>query len=356
MVMIKIRRYLGVGLAVAVASSVAQADLSDWVNAVALGTPAKYTSTAIVVPSDVDIGVISPSPGLTYEFVINCTNAGLSSTLMGSRNTGVGTNSALKFEQYADTLSLGITDSGVADYTMAPNIPDQDSHVAFVVDPAAATTELFINGVSVAMAPYAPHLTNLVGMGHWYSPGGSVDTLTGTIYGVAVYETKLTAPELAEHSAAFLSTVLGSPNCFGIGCPCGNDDGVGGCINSSGSGSKIVAQGSQSVGTDDLVLLGSDIPPGGSAILFSGTQRLNGGAGILFGDGLRCAGGSLQRLGIRVADGTGNASWGPGLLTGASWAPTGSTRTLQIWTADPVNGSCGTGFNTSHGLDLLFAP
>lgn len=334
----------------------AQADLAQWVTAVTVGAPASYTSTNVVVPSVVDIGTLSPAQGMTYEFVVNCSDAGLSSALMGARSTGFGTNSAFKFEQYADTGSFGITSWGVADYLLAPHTVDQDIHVAFVVDPVGVSTDLYVDGVYAGSVGYAPHLTNTVGLGEWYDAGGSVDIMTGTIYGVATYESMLAPAEITEHANAFLSTVLGTPYCFGVGCPCGNDDPNAGCINSTGAGAKIEAQGSTSMGADDLTILGSQLAPGSTVVLFAGPQQMNSGTGALFGDGLRCAGGPLQRLGVRVTDGLGQASWGPGMLSSASWVTAGATRSLQIWSLDSVAGPCSQGFNTSHGLELVFGP
>ena len=184
----------------------------------------------------------------------------------------------------------------------------------------------------------------------------TADPLTGTIYGVAVYESKLTPAELMEHATAFASTILGTPFCFGLACPCGNNDSNGGCSNSTGSGAKLEALGTASVATDDLVLQGTGLHPGAPAVLFAGVNQLNSGAGFFFGDGLLCAGGPLQRLGTRIPDGFGIATWGPGLLGGASWASPGMTRSLQIWMSDPAGFPCGSSFNTSHGLDLTFLP
>jgi hypothetical protein len=354
--MTRISRIMSSFLPLILIANPAQADVVDWAVAVSQGSPAAYTSTAILVPSDVDIGVISSTQGLTYEFVINCTNAGASSVLMGSRNTGFGTDSAFKFEQYSNTQSFGITDSGVADYTLASNIVNQDVHVAFVCDFAMGTTELYVNGQLAASANYPVHFTNLVGFGHWFSPGGTADPLTGSIFGAAVYETKLSPAELMEHSTAFANTILGTPFCFGLSCPCGLNDPTGGCTNSTGSGATLEALGTVSVATDDLTLQGSRLHPGSPAVLFAGVNQINNGAGFSFGDGLLCAGAPLQRLGTRIADGSGNATWGPGLLTSASWAASGMTRSLQIWMSDPAGIPCGSNFNTSHGLELTFLP
>ncbi len=47
---------------------------------------------------------------------------GLSSTLMGTRNTGFGDKAAIEFEQYADSGQFGVTLAGVVDHFLAPHV------------------------------------------------------------------------------------------------------------------------------------------------------------------------------------------------------------------------------------------
>ncbi|MFT5153715.1 MAG: hypothetical protein ACI841_003719, partial [Planctomycetota bacterium] len=138
------RTHVRIASSIILLSGLSQADLTAWTIEVAAGSPATYTDTNLVVPSVVDIGVHLPTAGLTYEFVVNATNDGLSSTLMGARNTGVGTDSAFKFEQYADSAQYGLTESGVADHFMGLNHPGVDTHIAFVVDVSASLTLLYV--------------------------------------------------------------------------------------------------------------------------------------------------------------------------------------------------------------------
>jgi hypothetical protein len=147
---------------------------------------------------------------------------------------------------------------------------------------------------------------------------------------------------------------LGNPVCFGNGCPCANNDPAAGCANSTGVGASLQALGSSSVAADNLLLVGGHLRPNGPALLFAGPGEVAGGAGQTFGDGLLCVSGSIQRLGVKFTDAAGNASWGPGLITGSGWVSPGDNRFLQIWYRDPGAGPCGTGFNTSHGLGLGF--
>ena len=104
---------------------------------------------------------------------------------------------------------------------------------------------------------------------------------------------------------------------------------------------------------DQLGLSADGLLPGKPALLFQGTTQAGGGAGVTLGDGLRCAGGSIQRLSIRILDAGGGASWGPGLATSAGWSG-GAVRQLQVWYRDPAGS--GATSNLSNGLGVLFCP
>jgi len=152
----------------------------------------------------------------------------------------------------------------------------------------------------------------------------------------------------------------GTPFCFGDGsgsvCPCGNAGGSGaGCANSTGAGAVLDSGGSDSAGADDLTFQASALLPGQPALLFAGHNAVNGGDGIPFGDGLRCAGQNVVRLGVRVPDANGSASWGPGLGAAGGWSA-GDTRYFQAWYRDPSGGPCGAGFNLSNGVEVTFTP
>lgn len=143
----------------------------------------------------------------------------------------------------------------------------------------------------------------------------------------------------------------------GAACPCGNTSPAGsggGCRNSTSQGARPSWVGSTGVASDDATVLGSGLVPAVPCLLFSGPVLLNGGAGAPFGDGLRCAGGPLQRLGVRFASGAGTATWGPGLAALAGWSA-GETQIVQIWYRD-VPGLCGPGFNTSSALEAELFP
>ena len=154
----------------------------------------------------------------------------------------------------------------------------------------------------------------------------------------------------------WMLTAVGTSYCSGsasLPCPCGNQGGAGeGCSNSNGAGGVLAAGGAATVVPDVLTFQASQLIPNQPVLLFAGTNAVNGGLGVAFGDGLRCAGGNIRRLGVRVPNAVGDASWGPGLQPAGLWAA-GDTRRFQAWYRDP-SGPCGTGFNLSNGVEITF--
>lgn len=110
--------------------------------------------------------------------------------------------------------------------------------------------------------------------------------------------------------------------------------------------------GSDVAADDDLVLGGSQLPPGVTSLFFAGTLNLNGGLGGFFGDGIRCAGGSITRLEIVAVDAVGSSSTTVG-IAGLLGATMGTTTYLQLWYRDPP-GPCSTHFNVTHALELVW--
>jgi hypothetical protein len=143
--------------------------------------------------------------------------------------------------------------------------------------------------------------------------------------------------------------------CFGVACPCANDDPGAGCVNGTGAGALLSASGSASVSASTLVLSGSSLPAGQPGLYFQGLNAVGGGSGVAFGDGLRCAGGGVARLQVRVADGLGASATSANLATNGGASP-GDTRTYQLWYRDPAGSVCGAGFNLSNGVQLTWAP
>lgn len=138
-------------------------------------------------------------------------------------------------------------------------------------------------------------------------------------------------------------------------CPCANIGEEGhGCANSTGLGAQLSVTGLPSVGADELVFLGTDLPPGLPALFFAGTAQAGGGLGTLFGDGLLCVGGTIVRGDVASATG-GSASWGPGLAADLAWSA-GDLRYVQVWYRDPNAGPCASGFNLSNAIELTLIP
>lgn len=159
-------------------------------------------------------------------------------------------------------------------------------------------------------------------------------------------------------AAYIFQNSAGVPYCFGNSgnCPCGNNSGPGeGCVNSTGQGARLITAGSSSVAGNNLTLNGTSLRPGQPALAFSANNAVNGGLGTTFGDGLRCAGGAIRRLGVKTPNAQGSVTFGPGLGAAGGWSA-GDTRRMQLWYRDPVIGPCGSGFNLSNGVEVLFVP
>jgi len=329
-------------LLAALSAAPASADVNDWLVAVAIGSQPTFTATSVAIPSTADIGTISDATGATYEFCVNANNDGASSALLGAINTGAGRSGALKFEQWADSEEFGVTAWGVADYYIASNIVDTDLHIVFVSDFAADTCDLYVNGSLLGTAPWAPWFTGQVGLGQIWGPSSTWDVLTGTMYGVATYEGKLDAAEIAEHSTAFLDggQPIGTNYCISV-------------PNSTGSAAVIEALGSGSVADNFLVLQASPVPNQLGIFFYGSVQSL-----VPFGNGFRCTGVSgpvgLQRLGVTIPSGN-VMQYQVDLTappTGIGTITAGSTWHFQAWFQDSAGG--GSNFNLSDGIEIQF--
>lgn len=150
----------------------------------------------------------------------------------------------------------------------------------------------------------------------------------------------------------------GSPSCFGLSCPCGTDDPLGGCPNATGSGAVLGASGSASTSADDLILTTTMLPANQFGIYFMGDQHEQA---TPIGNGLRCASGSLLRYQVQNT-GPGTADLGPGVVSTACASfpavgciAAGSSWTFQFWYRDGGS-SCSATSNTSSALTVLFTP
>jgi hypothetical protein len=154
---------------------------------------------------------------------------------------------------------------------------------------------------------------------------------------------------------------IGTPVCAGDGsgaaCPCGNPSAAGskaGCQNSLGTGARLVATGFASLGGDDVVLTGTQMPDT-SALYLQGTSALGNQSGIAFGDGLRCAGGNVIRLGTHVNVQGASRHPAPGAQVSVQGAVTSpGTRVYQVWYRNAAAFCTPSTFNLSNGLRVLW--
>lgn len=146
--------------------------------------------------------------------------------------------------------------------------------------------------------------------------------------------------------------------CFGVACPCGNDDAGAGCANSTGAGGLLQATGFASIALDDLALLAGGLPPGNLGLAFAGQSQWL----LPFGAGLNCVAPGplgLLRLPVGIASSSGTAvqanviSIAQGIVPASLAA--GSTWNFQYWYRDPA-ATCGNGVNLSNALRVVIIP
>jgi hypothetical protein len=154
------------------------------------------------------------------------------------------------------------------------------------------------------------------------------------------------------------------PYCFGVGCPCGNDDPSAGCANATGAGGLLVASGSSLFAADDLMFIAQGLPTHAPGFLFMGPLVTS----APFGNGLRCVepgpehlppGSGMFRFPIHVAQG-GIFHEGPGLVAYAEHhfghfgtVLEGATWRFQVHYRDP-QGPCGMPSNLTNAVSVTF--
>ena len=148
--------------------------------------------------------------------------------------------------------------------------------------------------------------------------------------------------------------------CFGDGtgtpCPCANTGSAGrGCQNGTGNSGLLTASGSASLSAANLVLSGAGLQPSQPGLYFQGNNVTGGGNGFQNGDGLRCAGGSIRRLQVRFANVNGESSTTVN-IGAVGVANPGDTRRYQLWYRNPLNSPCGSTFNLTNGLEVVWQP
>jgi hypothetical protein len=109
---------------------------------------------------------------------------------------------------------------------------------------------------------------------------------------------------------------------------------------------------------DTLQIFLSYVPAGAPTLLFQGTTRSAFTFG--FGDGSLCTGGTITRIGVKFADGSGNAHWpgtGDPVLSVAGVVPSvGSYRYYQAYYRDAASYCTIATHNISNGVYALWLP
>ena len=337
----------------------AHADVQDWFVEVGNGAAARYSDPAPVTNSDVDIGVYAGTTGATYEILVNADNhnggsgpaIGGSSALIGVRNSGVGDQSGAKFEQWFSSAQYGITQFGVADLFGPANQTGVDLHLTFVCDLNLNSTDIYENGQLVATLAHGFALEGMVGIGQVHDPAASPgDVLSGTIYGVAVYDEMLTPAEIMTHSNAFfMPGGIGTNYCTATAMP-----------NSTGMAGVISAMGSPIVANQDFNLIADQLPP--NSFGFFLTSQLSGLVMMPGGSlGNLCLGGAIGRFvgpgQIMNSGPSGSISLAVDLTamptpTGLVFVQPTETWYFQGWHRDAVGGSATSNF--TDGLEVTF--
>lgn len=123
--------------------------------------------------------------------------------------------------------------------------------------------------------------------------------------------------------------------------------------NSTGERASIEVSGTGRIAANNLGLTALDLPPGTTSLFFIGTTQVS----APLGNGVLCAGGSVARLAIVAADGSGTSSHAFDNTVNLGAAPAvaaGQTRYFQNWYRDvPAGGAL---FNFSNAVGVLFAP
>jgi len=150
----------------------------------------------------------------------------------------------------------------------------------------------------------------------------------------------------------------GNPYCFGVGCPCGNDDPDAGCINSSGDGGLLTVTGSSSVSADDAQFHGTQLSRQSVVLLVMADAQQQ----VPFQNGLLCLAGDIQRMQQHQNTGqTGSATFSH-VVERYSWQGIpivpGDTRHFQLWFRDVPSGQspCGFSSNLTNATTIVFTP
>ncbi|MCH7225498.1 LamG-like jellyroll fold domain-containing protein [Haloferula sp. A504] len=153
-----------------------------------------------------------PVDGATVEFLFNFENVGNSITIgtVGGWSPGSEKNQ-FKLEQWNNTGKFGITLEGISDYSLTTDsIFDQTVHVVFVRR-SNGEMDMYINGIFAETHAAKTNWRMDGGQGMLGARStGTSDLATGSMFGVASYDTALSAGQIASLYNAFSSSASNS--------------------------------------------------------------------------------------------------------------------------------------------------
>ena len=144
---------------------------------------------------------------VTMEFIVQ----GDPVATAGSGYLAVGENSgsSLRYEQNPNTLQMGFTQSGIADYLFTPAVPSptRPTHVTYVWSTAELMMRLYVDGVLAGTTTDVFDFGLPTGPGFLGSNPGGAEVMVGTIYRVTVYQDILPEDAIQRHADAFVDVL-----------------------------------------------------------------------------------------------------------------------------------------------------
>lgn len=142
---------------------------------------------------------------------------------------------------------------------------------------------------------------------------------------------------------------------FGLGCPCGNDAPAGtnvGCLSSIGTGGKLRASGTASIGGDTFTLLGSQMPNATAVYMFAGVAtNLQQFDGLLVVNNLL-----VRRTKTNVGGGSQFPVAGDPSISSLLGASAGQTHFFQVWYRNAATFCTSATSNYTNGWRTTWAP
>ena len=141
---------------------------------------------------------------MTIEFVLRGNPAAGDDSYLAVGQNSV---SSLRYEGWFNTVQLGFTQGGVADYLFTPAVPSPtiDTHVVYAWDSLNRTMNVYVNGVLAGTTTGVDeNFAMPTGQGWLGVKADGAEPMTGTISRVYVYDELVDASVLVAHADAFL--------------------------------------------------------------------------------------------------------------------------------------------------------